>query len=63
VTKAETNVPGISAEVVSLDKSRVQVTLSVDQKIKKGVFDGQLTIKTNDPSHGEIRVPLKGVIL
>ena len=63
VTKAETNVPGISAEVVSLDKSRVQVTLSVDQKIKKGVFDGQLTIKTNDPAHGEIRVPLKGVIL
>jgi hypothetical protein len=63
VTKAETNVPGISAEVVSLDKSRVQVVLSVDQKIKKGVFDGQLTIKTNDTAHGEIRVPLKGVIL
>jgi len=63
VMKAETNVPGISAEVVSLDKSRIQVVLTVDQKIKKGVFDGQLMIKTNDAGHGEIRVPIKGVIL
>jgi hypothetical protein len=63
VMKAETNVPGISAEVVSLDKSRVQVVLTVDQKIKKGVFDGTLVIRTNDSAHGEIRVPLKGVIL
>jgi hypothetical protein len=63
VTKVETNVPGITAEVVSLDKSRVQVVLTVDQKIKKGVFDGQLMIKTNDASHQEIKVPIKGVIL
>jgi hypothetical protein len=63
VMKAETNVPGISAEVVSLDKSRVQVVLTVNQAIKKGVFDGQLMIKTNDSAHGEIKVPIKGVIL
>lgn len=63
VTKAATSVPGISAEIVSLDKSRVQVVLTVDQKIKKGVFDGELTIKTNDASRGEIKLPIKGVIL
>ena len=63
VMKAETNVPGISAEVVSLDKSRIQVVLTVDQKIKKGVFDGQLMIKTNDSTHPEVKVPIKGVIL
>ena len=63
VTKAATSVPGISAEVVSLDKARVQVTLTVDQKMKKGVFDGELTIKTNDAARGEIKLPIKGVIL
>jgi hypothetical protein len=63
VTKAETNVPGISAEVVPVDKSRVQVVLTVDQKIKKGVFEGDLTIKTTDKSRAEVKVPIKGVIL
>ncbi len=63
VTKAETNVPGISAEVVPVDKSRVQVVLTVDQKIKKGVFEGDLVIKTNDKAKNEVKVPIKGVIL
>lgn len=63
VTKAETNVPGISAEVVPVDKSRVQVVLTVDQKIKKGVFEGDLVIRTNDKARGEVKVPIKGVIL
>ena len=63
VTKAETNVPGISAEVVPVDKSRVQVVLTVDQKIKKGVFEGDLTIKTNDKAKSDVKVPIKGVIL
>ena len=63
VTKAATSVPGITAEVVSLDKARVQVVLTVDQKMKKGVFDGELTIKTNDAAKGEIKLPIKGVIL
>ncbi|MEO6325798.1 MAG: hypothetical protein ABIT01_06170, partial [Thermoanaerobaculia bacterium] len=63
VTKAATSVPGITAEVVSLDKARVQVVLTVDQKMKKGVFDGELTIKTNDTTKGEIKLPIKGVIL
>jgi hypothetical protein len=63
VTKAVTSVSGITAEVVSLDKARVQVTLTVDKKMKKGVFDGELTIKTNDAAKGEIKLPIKGVIL
>jgi hypothetical protein len=63
VTKAETNVPGISAEVVTVDKSRVQVVLTVDQKIKKGVFEGDLTIRTSDKAKAEVKVPIKGVIL
>lgn len=63
VTKVETNVPGISAEIVPVDKSRVQVVLTVDQKIKKGVFEGQLLIKTTDKVKSDVKVPLKGVIL
>jgi hypothetical protein len=63
VTKAETNVPGISVEIVPVDKSRVQVVLTVDQKIKKGVFEGELLIKTTDKARGDVKVPLKGVIL
>lgn len=65
VLKAETNVPGISVEVkpIENDKMRVEVVLTVDQKIKKGVIDGELAIKTNDTSRADIKVPLKGVIL
>lgn len=63
VTKVETNVPGISAEIVPVDKSRVQVVLTVDQKIKKGVFEGELHIKTTDKAKSDVKVPLKGVIL
>ncbi len=63
VTKAETNVPGISAEIVPEDKSRVRVVLTVDQKIKKGVFDGEAIIRTNDAVKKEIKVPIRGVIL
>ncbi|HVO49812.1 MAG TPA: DUF1573 domain-containing protein [Thermoanaerobaculia bacterium] len=63
VMKAETSVPGISAEVVPVDKSRVQVVLTVDQKIKKGVFEGDLTIRTSDKAKAEVKVPIKGVIL
>lgn len=63
VTKAESNVPGVKTEVVMTDKARAQVVISIDDKVKKGVFDGLLTVSTNDPSKKEIRIPLKGVIL
>ncbi len=65
VVKAETNVPGVTAEVKpsDTDKARIVVELSVDQKIKKGVFDGEVTIKTNDARRSEVKIPIKGVIL
>ncbi len=63
VTKAESNVPGVKAEVVMADKSRAQVIISVDDKVKKGVFDGFVTVSTTDPTKKEIKIPLKGVIL
>ena len=63
VTKAETNVPGINAEIVPEDKTRVRVVLSVDEKIKKGVFEGELKVKTNDAARAEVKVPIRGVVL
>jgi hypothetical protein len=63
VTKAETTVPGISATVVTVDKGRVRVDLSVDDKIKKGVFEGELKIQTNDAAKATVSIPLRGVIL
>jgi hypothetical protein len=63
VTKAESNVPGVKTEVVMADKSRAQVIISVDDKVKKGVFDGFVTVSTTDPMKKEIKIPLKGVIL
>lgn len=63
VTKAETTVPGINASVVTVDKGRVRVDLSVDDKIKKGVFEGELKIQTNDTARANVSIPLRGVIL
>jgi hypothetical protein len=63
VTKAESSVPGVKTEVVMADKSRAQVIISVDDKVKKGVFDGFVTVTTTDPAKKEIRIPIKGVIL
>jgi hypothetical protein len=63
VTKAESSVPGVKTEVVMADKSRAQVIISVDDKVKKGVFDGFVTVSTTDPAKKEIKIPLKGVIL
>lgn len=63
VSKAESTVPGVKAEVVMSDKTRAQVIISVDDKVKKGVFDGFVNVTTNDPTKKEIKIPLKGVIL
>jgi hypothetical protein len=63
VTKAETTVPGINAAIVTVDKGRVRVDLSVDDKIKKGVFEGELKIQTNDTAKANVSIPLRGVIL
>ena len=63
VTKAETTVPGINATVTAVDKGRVRVDLSVDEKIRKGVFEGELKLKTTDTAKADVKVPIRGVIL
>lgn len=63
VTKAETTVPGISASVVPIDKGRIRVDLVVDDKIKKGVFEGELEIRTTDKAKSDVKIPIRGVIL
>lgn len=63
VSKAESNVPGVKTEVVMTDKNKAQLVISVDDKVKKGVFDGFVTVSTNDAVKKEIKIPLKGVIL
>jgi len=63
VTKAETTVPGISAAVVPIDKGRIRVDLVVDEKIKKGVFEGELKIRTTDKARADVKVPIRGVVL
>ena len=40
-----------------------EVIISVDDKVKKGVFDGFVLVSTTDPAKKEIKIPLKGVIL
>ncbi len=63
VTRAETTVPGISAAVVPIDKGRIRVDLVVDDKIRKGVFEGELKIQTTDKAKSDVKVPIRGVIL
>jgi hypothetical protein len=63
VTKAETTVPGITAAVVPIDKGRIRVDLVVDEKIKKGVFEGELKIRTTDKARADVKVPIRGVVL
>lgn len=64
VTGVESTIPAVKAEVKPIDKTRVKVVLSVDPGlVKKGPFDGALTIRTNDGTKGELKVGLKGVVL
>ncbi len=63
VTKAETTVPGINATVTPVDKGRIRVDLSVDETIKKGVFEGELKLRTTDQTKADVKIPIRGVIL
>jgi hypothetical protein len=64
VTAAESGVPGVVAEVKTLDDKKAKVVVSIDPKvIKKGPFDSWITIRTNDAIKGEIKIPLRGVSL
>lgn len=63
VTAVVSSVPGIKAEVKPQGGGRVKVVLSVDPKaVKKGKFDGDLTINTNDPGKKSLKVALSGTV-
>lgn len=63
VTSASSSVAGIVTEVVPVDRQKVQIVMTVDPGIRKGPFDGTLTVKTNDPVKAEIRLPIFGTVL
>ena len=63
VTDAISSVAGIVTEVIPLDRQKVQIVMTVDARIRKGPFDGTLTVKTNDPLKSEIRLPISGTVL
>ncbi|MBV8519034.1 MAG: DUF1573 domain-containing protein [Acidobacteria bacterium] len=62
VTKAESGVPGVTAEVKpTANKGEYEVTLQVG-KDAKGPLDGNVTIYTNDKTKPMVVVPLKGTV-
>ena len=62
VTKAESNVPGVTADVKpTANKGEYEVTLQVG-KDAKGTLDGNVTIFTNDKVKPTVIVPLKGTV-
>lgn len=63
VSRLKVTVRGISARASTLDRHRVQVTLTVEPSIPRGPFSGELVVETNDRLRGEIRVPVSGTVL
>jgi uncharacterized protein DUF1573 len=63
VSKAESNVPGVSAAVKpTANKGEFEVTLQVDKNAKAGDVDGNVKIYTNDKVMPVVTVPVKGTI-
>jgi hypothetical protein len=63
VTKAESGVPGITANVKqSSGKGVYEVTLEVAKDAKPGLLDGNVTVYTNDTVKPTITVPIKGLV-
>ena len=63
VTKAESNVPGVSVAInPTANKGEYEVTVQVDKAAKAGALDGTVTINTNDKVHPVITVPVKGMV-
>jgi hypothetical protein len=63
VTSASVNVAGVGTEIVPVDGQKVQVVMTILPAIHTGPFEGTLTVKTNDPVKGEIRLPISGTVL
>lgn len=63
VTKAESNVPGIKADVKpTANKGEYEVTLAVDKNAKAGDVDGVVKVYTSDKIKPVSDVPVKGTI-
>jgi len=63
VTKAETSIPGVTANVKPTDhKGEYEVTLQVAKNAKPGDLDGTVKIYTNDKINPVVTLPVKGVV-
>ncbi|HEX3581402.1 MAG TPA: DUF1573 domain-containing protein [Thermoanaerobaculia bacterium] len=63
VIKAETSIPGVTANVKPTDhKGEYEVTLQVEKNAKPGDLDGTVKIYTNDKITPIVTLPVKGVV-
>lgn len=63
VTKAESSVPGVKANVKpTANKGEYEVTLQVDKAAKVGDIDGSVKIYTSDKVNPVVTVPVKGTV-
>ncbi|HEY0371865.1 MAG TPA: DUF1573 domain-containing protein [Thermoanaerobaculia bacterium] len=63
VTKVESGVAGVTADVKPTDKpGEFSVTLQVAKDAKPGDVDGNITIYTNDSAKPTVTIPVKGTI-
>lgn len=63
VSKAESNVPGVTAAVKpTANKGEYEVTLQVDKNARPGDVNGDVKIYTNDKVNPVVTVPVKGTI-
>jgi Protein of unknown function (DUF1573) len=64
VTKAEVSVPGFQTDVVPTQEGvSYTVVVKAGDKVKKGAFDGKVTLYTSDKEKAVIEIPLKGEAL
>jgi hypothetical protein len=63
VTKVESGVAGVTANVAPTDKpGEFSVTLQVAKDAKPGAVDGNVTVYTNDTAKPTVVIPVKGTI-
>lgn len=64
VTKADVSVPGFVTDVVPTQEGvSYTVVVKANDKVKKGVVDGKVTLYTTDKEKEKIEIPLKGEAL
>lgn len=64
VTSAETDVPGVKVEVVSVEEGkRFNLLVTLTPEVPKGAFDGTITIHTTSATKPVVEVPLRGTAI